>query len=492
MNVLRSSLLFVCLILLGSASGMPAVEDRPNILFIYTDDQAPWALGTAVEMGLFDEVPKAHTPHLDRLASEGALLVNNFCATPVCSPARAAIMTGRYASEFGILDFIAKPGHKLYDPEYTPGLDTETSVTFAEVLQQSGYKTGLVGKWHLGDWELTGEMKHHPTRHGFDYFMGLTSGGTTPNDPELEEEGVVRKFKGLTTDILTDRAIRFIEKRKDESFLLCLNTRAPHGSWLPVDPEDWAPYETMDPEIPDYPGLNIEKTKNDIREYLASTSGVDRNVGRLLSLLDELNLSKKTIVIFSSDHGYNMGHNGIRHKGNGIWATQEMPPGDVHHGTRVISEKYRPNMYDLSLKTPTIIRWAEVVKPGTIVEDTTTSLDWFPTILEMGGVAIPRDIPLRGRSFVPILRGKTPSNWSQDYFGEYHMINYVEADMLCYRTPDWKLIRDFANEGRDELYHLKNDPKESTNLIHDKSPAVRSMIEHLDTQLRTRMKLINR
>jgi len=477
-------------LLLGLGVACHKFEERPNILFIYTDDQAPWALGTSVQQGFFDEVPVAHTPRLDRLASEGVLLINHFCATPVCSPARAAIMTGRYASEFGIYDFIAKPGHILYDPEYSPGLDTDKSVTFSEILQQNGYTTGLVGKWHLGDWEVSGKMQYHPTRHGFDYFMGLTSGGTTPADPELEEDGVVKQFKGLTTDILTDRALVFLTRHQAEPFLLCLNTRAPHGSWLPVDPEDWAPYEGLDPEVPEYPDLNIEKTKNDMREYLASTSGVDRNVGKVLKLLDELNLTDKTIIIFSSDHGYNMGHNGIRHKGNGIWATNTLPPGSTHHGTRVISDKYRPNMYDLSLKTPTIIKWPGVTKAGTIIEDTTRSLDIFPTLLEMVGIESPQDVPLRGQSMVPLLTGKAPVDWPQDYYGEYHMINYVEADMRCYRTTEWKLIRDFKNEGRDELYHLKEDPNESNNLINEKSPDIRRIIRELDFQLTDRMNRI--
>ncbi|WP_231615630.1 sulfatase-like hydrolase/transferase [Novipirellula artificiosorum] len=140
-----------------------------------------------------------------------------FCTTPVCSPARAAFMTGRYASQFGITDFIPKPGHKLYDPDNQMALDPDKSVTFAEVLQQNGYQTGLVGKWHLGDWTAKGSERFHPTHHGFDYFMGLTGGGTTPSNPELEEKGEVRKFTGLTIDILTDHALKFIERQSSNS-----------------------------------------------------------------------------------------------------------------------------------------------------------------------------------------------------------------------------------------------------------------------------------
>ena len=294
---------------------------KPNIIFIYSDDQALWTLGFS---GNFN----AHTPNLDRLAHEGAFLKNSFVTTPVCSPARASLMTGQYASEYGILDFIPQPGHVLYDPKNPIGLNPE-STTFAEVLQKNGYTTGLIGKWHLGDWTEKNDKKYHPTNHGFDYFMGLTGGGTSPVDAPLEKNGVVKKFKGLTTDILTDEAITFIEDNKSKPFLISLNYRAPHAEWLPVAPEDWAPYDSIDPILPNpnYPDLDKEKVKRKMREYLASVTGVDRNIGRVLNVLDSLRLSQNTIVIFSSDHGYNMGHNGIEHKGNGVWITKSLPEG---------------------------------------------------------------------------------------------------------------------------------------------------------------------
>jgi uncharacterized sulfatase len=460
--------------ILGGES-VPA-GDRPNVLFVYTDDQAPWGFGAS-------GYAQAHTPHIDELAREGVSLKNFFVTTPVCSPARASLMTSRYASEYGILDFIPHPGHRLYDPTKKIGLDP-ASVTFAEVLRASGYDTGLVGKWHLGDWTVSEADTYHPTNHGFGYFMGLTGGGTSPQNPPLEEDGVVHSFHGLTTDILTDHAIDFIRRRRSGPFLLSLHYRAPHSPWLPVAEEDWAPYEDLDPDIPnpDYPDLDVERVKRMTREYLASITGVDRNLGRVLRVLEELGLRRSTVVIFTSDHGYNMGHNGIYHKGNGIWVTRSLP-----RATKNIAAKYRPNMYDNSIRVPAIVRWPGVVRPGSVIEHTATSLDWYPTLVEIAGADLPAEHLVRGRSLVPLLRGEPPADWNEDYYGEYSMINYCRAFMRCYRTPEWKLIRDFLNPERDELYDLENDPAESHNLIDESDPRIKRIIERLDARIRQHM-----
>lgn len=455
-------------------------EQAPNILFVLTDDQAPWALGASGD-------PNADTPNLDRLVSQGAYLQNAFTTTPVCSPARASIMTSRYASEYDILDFIPHPNHKLYDPSDNPGLDPE-STTFAEVLQDAGYKTGLVGKWHLGDWTQTEDNRFHPTNHGFDYFMGLTGGGTSPDDPELEVDGAIQKFQGLTTDILTDYALQFIRRNANDKFLLCLNTRAPHGSWLPVADEDWTPFENMDPHLPNpnYPDLDKKKVKREMREYLASTRGVDRNIGRILTLLDELKLTGRTIIIFFSDHGYNMGHNGIKHKGNGIWVTNKRP-----EDTENISGKYRPNLYDNSLKVPAIICWPGVIKERTTISQTVTSLDLFPTIVDMAGAELPANHLVRGRSLIPLLKGENTEDWDENFYGEYSMTNYCNAYMRCYRTPEWKLVRDFLNPERDELYHLALDPQENINLIHDPREDIKQVVRNLHLKIMEHMEEIN-
>ena len=477
----RSSLIAVCLLV---SSNLTAIADTPNVLLVVTDDQAPWAFATAVRSGQYSDVPIPATPHFDRLAAEGARFTSFFCTTPVCSPARASLMTGRYASELGISDFIPPPGHKEYDPEHEEVLDPDTTITLAEMMKSAGYRTGLVGKWHLGDWTSPGNERHHPTQHGFDYFMGLTGGGTTPDDPILEENGEVRTFEGLTTDILTDRAIDFLKQDDDQPFFLCLATRAPHGRWLPVAEEDWEPYAKMDPTIPEYPGLDRPRVKKMMREYLASTTGVDRNLGRLLDSLDEAGLADNTIVIVTSDHGYNMGHNGIWHKGNGLWATVKRPPGKMHNGTRVISNKYRPNLYDHSLKVPMVIRWPGTIEPGTVISRNATSLDLFPTLAHLVGYQ--DETPRSGRDLQPILRGDANPSWDEDIYAEYDMIHYAVASLRCYRTPRYKLIRDNHNDGRDEFYNLQNDPGETRNLIDSTNPTIQEAIKRLDEKLKER------
>jgi len=459
-----------------------ALAAKPNVLLIVTDDQAPWAFGKAVQSGQFDDVPVASTPNLDRLADEGAVFRNFFCTTPVCSPARAALMTGRYASEFGIKDFIPQPGHKLFDPQRQVALDPENSTTIAEVAKLAGYTTGLIGKWHLGDWTAHGNERFHPTNHGFEYFMGLTGGGTSPDNPTLEENSEVQKFEGLTTDILTDRAIQFIKRSRQQPFFLCLATRAPHGKWLPVAPEDWAPYASLDPTIPNYQGLNESWVKSKMKEYLASATGVDRNVGRLLDVLDENNLSDNTVVIFTSDHGYNMGHHGIWHKGNGIWATTKRPPDETHQGVRVISKKYRPNLFDHSLRVPMIVRWPNVVDPKTVVTHTASALDLLPTLAAIFQQEIPSE-SYQGRDLIPLLKEDTTLNWNDDLYAEYDMIHYAEASLRCYRTPNYKLIRDSHNPGCDEFYDLLSDPAEIHNLIDSPKPDIRQAIDQLDQKL---------
>lgn len=448
----------------------PVAAERPNVLFILTDDQGPWALGLA---GLSD----AKTPHLDRLFREGAYLVNAFTVTPVCSPSRASLMTGRYGSELGITDWI-RP-----DTEPELGL-TPGTVTWPQLLKQAGYRTALIGKWHLGT-----QDRYHPAVFGYEFFMGFRGGGTKLKDPPLEMDGQARVVRGFTSDILTDEAVRWLRLHDSERgpFALSLHFRSPHAPWLPLREEDRRHFENLDPAVPnpDFPGLDVARVKKSTREYLGSVAEVDRNVGRLMRELELLGLDRNTVVIFSSDHGYNIGHHGVLHKGNGHWIVTDPPPGTAN-----VPAGQRPNMFDTSLRVPTAVRWPGVIEPGSVVHHTVSNLDWFPTLLEIAGVPRPDGVPVRGRSIVPLLQGAAP-DWNDDLYAVYSTHHTSRTHMRVYRTAEWKLIRDLLNPERDELYNLKHDPGETKNLIAADDPPARKAMKELHARIIERMRAID-
>ena len=449
---------------LVSAKG-PEVQ-KPNVVFILTDDQAPWALGLSGH-------PHADTPHLDKLFKQGMWLKKSYVVTPVCSPSRTSLMTSRYGSELGVTDWI----HPRNEPDL--GLNPKT-VTWTEAMQSAGYRTGLVGKWHLGVPD-----KFHPTKTGFDYFMGFRTGGNKVIRPTLEVNGKDQQVDGYTYDILTDDALRFIDRNKDRTFLLCLHYRAPHTAWLPQPDSDRKPFENLDPKIPnpDFPNLDVERVKRMTRDYLGSVKGIDRNVGRVLKHLDQLQLAENTIVVFTSDHGYSMGHNGIWHKGNGHWALKPAPPVTNPN----IPRNQRPNMYDNSIFVPTAVRWPGKIAPNSTLDLPVANLDWYPTLLNLTGVPLPKGETIRGRDITPALMGKD-IEWPDVCYGEYSTHHQSKTHMRMIRTSNWKLVRDFLNPERDELFDLKNDPAESRNVIGQKKNAV--VVRELHTQILTRMKAV--
>jgi uncharacterized sulfatase len=223
--------------------------------------------------------------------------------------------------------------------------------------------------------------------------------------------------------------------------------------YAPVPEVDSAAYRDLDPTIPDFPGLPRGRVKRLTREYYASVGSVDRNVGRLLDRLDALGLSHKTIVIFTSDHGYMIGHHGLWHKGNATWIAEG-------------KKGRRPNMFDDSIRVPLLVRWPGAVAPGTAVEHAVSNLDVFPSVLEMAGLGVPDNLRIAGRSFAPLIRGTAGASlsWDDTHFGQYDMHHGAVAKMRMIRTPEWKLVRHFEPGGADELYHLAADPREAENL----------------------------
>jgi choline-sulfatase len=451
----------------GQAFGAAAAR-RPNIVFILTDDQGAWAWG--------DGHPNAYTPNLNRLRAEGAVLANYFNTTPVCSPSRASLLTSRYATETGITDYLS--------PERMLDLGLDAALpAWPRFFSDAGYRTGLIGKWHVGE-----QDRHLPQRFGYQYFAGWRHGAGTSQDPDIEIDGRVRNVEGYTPDILTDLAVDFIRHDDDRPFLLSLHYWAPHANtknntpdgdrtWLPLSDADWDRFKDLDPTLPEpsHPDLDVPRAERMTREYLASVASVDRNLGRLFAELEDRGLAETTLVVFTSDNGFNMAHHGIWHKGNGRWLLTHNQ-GD------------RPNMWDTSLRAPAIVRWPGRIAPGSTMTHTATNLDWFPTLLAAAGVPVPEDAALRGRDLMPLLEGEEAA-WNDDLFAQYAMWDWNQngANLRAYRTTDWKLIRDFKHAGQDELYHLAADPAELHNLIDSDDPAVIQARERLETLLRKAM-----
>jgi choline-sulfatase len=432
-------LLAIALALFPVNAALAAEKPPLNIVCILTDDQARWAAGPYGNK-------EVKTPNMDRLAKEGVTFLNAFVPTPVCSPSRVSYFTGRYGTQVGITDWL--------DPDNAEQAATglpASAITWPSVLQKNGYRTALFGKWHLGL-----KAEYHPTKRGFDTFLGHLGGGWAPMNPTLEVDGKMQPLKGFSADLLTDAALKFIEANRDKPFAVALHFREPHLPYTPMPEEDAKLFKDLDPTIPDFKGLDVQQVKQWTREYYACIHAIDRNLGRVLARLDELKLSDNTIVMFQSDHGYMIGHHGLHAKGNGYW---------IAGGVR---GPQRPNMFDDSMRIPLLIRWPGVVKPGTQIKETVCNIDTFASVLGMLGVAAPEKYKQEGQDFSPLLRGrKTP--WRDTLFGQYDLVNGGLAYMRMIRTDDWKLVRHSRCNGLDELYDLAKDPGETRNLYNNKA-----------------------
>jgi uncharacterized sulfatase len=435
-----SHLLALVLLASGAAVGpIAAATAKPNLVFIMTDDQASWGVGA---YGNKDVV----TPNLDQLARAGVRLRNAFVPTPVCSPSRATFLTGRYGVELGITDFLSGP-----EEAAGFGLPPETT-TWPEVLQRHGYRTGLIGKWHLGT-----QPQFHPTKHGFHHFFGFVGGFNTPMDPKIEEDGTVKQFKGPVSDLLTDNALRFVEQNRGRPFALSLHYREPHLRYGPMPEEDNAALRDRPLTVPQREGLDPEEITTLTRGYYTAIHAVDRNVGRLLAKLDELRLADNTIVIFTSDHGYMIGHHGLHTKGNAWWLVKGMPPNTK-----------RPNLFEESIRIPFFVRWPGAIPAGTETSEPFSTIDTFATVLGLMGIPLPPDVKQHGADYSPLLRGRRIP-WRDATFGQYDLHSGALAHLRMIRTDRWKLVRHYLSYELDELYDLQNDPHEERNLYRTRA-----------------------
>ncbi|MBM3847435.1 MAG: hypothetical protein FJ405_14280 [Verrucomicrobia bacterium] len=444
---------------------------QPNILFILTDDQGAWALNAS-------GYASARTPNLNRLAAQGARFLNAYTPTPVCSPSRASLLTSRYGSELGILDWIR--------PEAGPELGVNPTIpAWPRILLNAGYRTGLIGKWHLGNTDT-----HHPRRFGYEHFSGFRTGGVETRDPMWESGDEIRRRNGFTVDITADEAIRWLEEGdRSRRFALSVHFREPHSAYLPVREEDWAMVKDLQLELPSpsVPGQDTERTLRLLREYLASVVALDRCVGRILESLDRLGLADQTLVIFTSDHGYNLGHHGLLYKGNAQWL---LKAGHLPAAITNIPSIQRPNLFETSLKVPLIVRWPGAVKPGSIFTEVVSHLDWLPTFAEIAGERLSGKHTVRGRSLISLLQ-RGAGRWPDEFYAEYSMRIGARADLRMIRRGDWKWVSDLLNPGRQELYNLADDPDETRNLVNHPSPAARRAAGRLERELHRKLAALN-
>jgi arylsulfatase A-like enzyme len=466
------------------APGFSKAAERPNILFIMTDDHAAHAMscyGSRLNQ----------TPHLDRIAKEGMRFDNCFVTNSICTPSRATILTGKYSHLNGVPVFNTFDGAQPHVGKY---------------LQAAGYHTCVIGKWHLGS---------QPT--GFDVWTILPGQGVY-NDPFFLTPGGRKQIKGYCTDVVTDLALEFLDKRpKDKPFFLKYHHKAPHREWTPDEkhremfagktiPEpanlrdDYAgrsdalkrngqrvfdhlnrrdlklkpPANLQGPErqrwMNTHPTeveieengqkkvlkgeeLNRWKYQRYMQDYLACVQSVDDNVGRVLDYLDRNGLRDNTVVIYTSDQGFFLGEHGMYDK---------------------------RFMYEECLRTPLVVRWPAVIKPGGETKAIALNADFAPTFMDAAGLQVPAD--MQGRSLLPLFKGQAPPDWRTSmYYRYYHDPGHHNtAAHYGVRTQTHKLIH-FWKQDQWEMYDLTKDPQEMHNLYGD--PAQQQTVAKLKEEL---------
>jgi N-acetylglucosamine-6-sulfatase len=454
--------LVVVLILLAAASAAGAQgagNARPrNVVIILTDDQRYDAMGFHP-----NAQPWLKTPALDRMAREGAHLANAFVTTSLCSPSRASILSGQFTHRHGVVD---------NNRDVPPG-----TRFFPQYLQAAGYRTAMIGKWHMG-------YEGDEPRPGFDHWISFRGQGEY-NDPVLNTDGRRAQQKGYTTDILTDSAIAWMQRQRaqepDRPFFLYLSHKAVHADFVPAERYKGlyrnvkiAYPETMRPDAPgnetwpawvkaqrsswhgvDYLYHGQFQFDEFYRRYFETLQAADESVGHVLDYLRSTGLDRNTLVLFMGDNGFSLGEHGLIDK---------------------------RQAFEESMRVP-MLAWAPgLIRPGTTVRQMVMNIDIMPTVLEAAGVRAPADHKVDGRSFLPLLRGESIPWRSEAYYEYYWEWNFPQTPtQFALRTDRYKYIHFYGLWDRDALFDLQADPREERNLI--------ASAEHQQTatQLRARL-----
>lgn len=431
-------------VLLALAALAPAAP--PNVLVVITDDQGFGDLGRHGN-------PVLKTPHLDAFAAQGAWL-KNFCVSPVCSPTRSSLLTGLYNYRTGVVDTYL--GRSMMRPDVP---------TLPAMLKAAGYRTGLFGKWHLGDnYPLRpedrgfGETLWH---HGGGLAQPSDPPGTDPKtayfDPVLTRNGKEVKTKGYCTDVFTDAAVRFLTAEKGKPFFAYVSFNAPHAPFQVPD-ADSAPYRKLDLSANAFPKIGSpwatgKANAENIADAYGMIANLDANFGRLMTALDDTKLADNTVVIFLTDNG----------------------PGGVRFNAGLRDRK--GTVYEGGIRVPCYVRWPAKVKPGHVVEEPTAHIDLTPTLVSLCGVERDGKQPaFDGRDLSRLLTGG-PGNWpGRTLFVQWHRGDVPEKGRaFAARGPRYKLVQAAGVQPgakwtpKFELFDIPNDPFEQTDLA-DKLP----------------------
>lgn len=428
----------------GKTYAQSNTKSKPNIIFIYTDDQRYDALSVVQkEQGLKARFPWFKTPNLDRLGNEGVRFRNAFVVNSLCSPSRSVLLTGKYNH----LNGIANNHTNLKD----------TLETYPSLLRKNGYKTAFLGKWHMG--QETGK------RPGFDYSASFIGQGKYFDCP-LEVNGVSKPTVGWVDDVTTNYALDYIKENKEKPFALVLAYKSSHGPFQPAERNTNA-YADVEltksaneqQEVPYKNQIDIKRKKNPtapqtkskswtdnneklIRGYFGALKGVDENVGKILNLLDSLQLDKNTVVIFSSDNGYFLGEHGL---------------GDKRAA------------YEEAMRIPLLVRYPARFPKGKTIDKLVLNLDQAPSILDLAGVSAPKSY--QGKSWVSLAENK-PADWRKSFLYEYfYEDNSTTPTIKAVRTETSKYIVYPGENEWSELYDLTKDPTESNNIVNKQGSA---------------------
>lgn len=448
-NFLKVAGLGVVAMALSGIKAKAADEKRkPNIVFFLIDDMGQRDLrcyGSKIY----------ETPNIDTLASQGMLFTDGYAACPVCSPTRASVMTGKYPARLHITDWIPgheKPKAKLKIPDWTKHLPLE-EVTIAESLKPAGYATAAIGKWHLGGEGLL------PEAQGFDVNVGGAHYGQPPSYFSPYKIMNIPNHQGeeYLTDRLADEALGFIEANKTKPFFLYFAHYAVH-----------TPLQGKKDLVEKFKAAGLPEKGQNSAVYAAMIKSVDESVGRVMKKLDELGLTDNTIIFFMSDNG-------------GLESVTSIAPLRAGKGT----------LYEGGIREPWLVKWPGVVKPGTTCSVPVTSVDFHPTILEMADVKGDPARGLDGLSIVPLLKqsGEFKREALYWHYPHYHITNPGGA----IRCGDLKLI-EYFEDGKVELYDLKKDLSEKTDLagsMPEKAAELRKKLDDWRKAVGAQMPTVN-